>query len=294
MSRVHTPVLLRQVIEYLDPTPSKRFIDATLGAAGHTLALLEHGADVVGIDRDQDILALATQNIAAAGYSAHFHPVHANFAAALAPDSSYLDGVYDGILFDLGVSSLQLDTPARGFSFRFDAPLDMRMDRALKVTAADLINGLGKKELFTLLTSLGQERHSKKIVAKIIETRKIKPLKTTTDLVKLIESVVPSHKSARLHPATRVFQALRMAVNTEREELKAALPSALSWLSRGGVLAVISFHSLEHQIVQEFLQNYLTSGELKDLADGEVTPTASEIKANHRARSAVLRVMRKQ
>lgn len=287
MKKLHTPVMLRQVVEYLDPAPGKKYLDATLGAAGHTLALLEQGADVVGIDRDAAILSIAEQTIAKAGYIEHFHAVYSSFADALSREPQ---ARYNGILFDLGVSSYQLDTKERGFSFRYHAPLDMRMDQSLAVTAADLVNGLGKKELFALISTLGEDRNARKIVNAIIDARKLHPIKTTTDLVHLVESVVAGHNT-RIHPATRLFQALRMAVNLEREELKAALPSALSCLAPGGILAVITFQSLEESIVHDFL---VGEGSLAVVTPIPIVPTNSEIKTNPRSRSAKLHVARKQ
>jgi len=285
---MHTPVLLYEVIKYLDPAPGKKYLDCTLGYGGHTLALLEKGAKVTGIDQDVDILEAAQKRISDAGYTDQFTALRTSFGSALENDR-LPDNHYAGILFDLGVSSYQLDTPERGFSFRFDAPLDMRMDRGLAVTAKDLINGLGKNELIELFTTLGEEHHAKKIVAKIVETRKIKPITTTLELAKLIEKVVT--KTGKIHPATRVFQALRMAVNSEREELKAALPSALSKLCVDGVLATISFHSLEEKIILDFYQANQSTITLLSL--DPITPSPQEILSNPRSRSAKLYVGRK-
>jgi len=248
MTLLHTPVLVKEVTEFLAPDSGKDYIDATLGYGGHTLELLQAGSSVVGIDQDADILELATKRINEAGYGYRFTPMRGSFASALASDRLPLDH-YAGVLFDLGVSSYQLDTPGRGFSFRYDAPLDMRMDKSLGVTARDLINGLGKKELVTLFSTLGQEKAALKLAEAIVDARKLKPIETTKELADLIAKFVPRH--GKIHPATKVFQALRMAVNSEREELKAALPSALSHLQNGGVLAVIAFHSLEDIIVQD-------------------------------------------
>lgn len=287
MKHVHTPVLLREAVASLDPQPGKRFIDATLGGGGHTMALLEKGADVVGIDRDAMILAIAGKRIADSGYTSHFTAVHSTFADALSIGDK-LSGKYDGILFDLGVSSLQLDRGERGFSFMQDAPLDMRMDDRLQVTAADLINGLGKKELSELFSLLGEERAAKKIATAIADRRKLKPIRRTLELAQLIESVVP--RTGHLHPATKVFQALRMAVNSEREELKAALPSALSWLGLDAVLAVISFHSLEDVIVKDFMQFHEKSGDLSIDKRSPIKPADAEIARNPRSRSARLRI----
>lgn len=284
---LHTPVLLKEVTQILSPEAGRSYIDATLGFGGHTLELLKAGATVIGIDQDADILEKATKRITEAGLSANFTGIHSSFASVLGSDRLE-DGLYSGILMDLGVSSYQLDTPARGFSFRHDAPLDMRMNKDLAVTARDLINGLGKNELIELFATLGEEYAAKKIVTAIITARKSKPITTTAELANLVARNVTRSKS-HLHPATKVFQALRMAVNTEREELKAALPSAWSKLTSGGVLAVISFHSLEDEIVNNFFVNLKDAFAVSDV----ITPTLDEQYNNHRSRSAKLRYGRK-
>jgi 16S rRNA (cytosine1402-N4)-methyltransferase len=283
---LHKPVLLTEVVTFLSPAPGKRYLDATLGYAGHSLGLLKAGADIVGLDRDQDLLNIATKRVEEEGYSAHFSPVHTAFS-----DLSSVEGVFDGILFDLGVSSYQLDTPKRGFSFRFDAPLDMRMDQDLAVTARDLVNGLGKNELIALFSTLGEEKYAKKIAEVICDTRKEKPIVTTKQLADLVASVVPQTKT--IHPATKIFQALRMAVNSEREELKAALPSALSKLAQGGILAVISFHSLEDKIIKTWINDMVEAGLVEMVTTAPIGPSTEEISANPRSRSAQLRVVRR-
>jgi 16S rRNA (cytosine1402-N4)-methyltransferase len=283
---LHTPIMLYRVVEYLAPAPGKKFIDATLGYAGHTLALLEKGASVIGIDQDADMLEMATARIAEGGFADRFTPMHSSFSGALSGDRI---GEVDGILFDLGVSSYQLDTPKRGFSFRYDAPLDMRMDRSLAVTAKDLINGLGKKELIALFKTLGEEKAALKIVEAIIDQRKIKPIETTKQLADLVSRVTPGN--GRVHPATKVFQALRMAVNTEREELKAALPSALSHLALGGVMALLSFHSLEDEIIDLWIATELKNGTIKLVTPSPESPSVNEVTGNPRSRSAKLRVI---
>lgn len=284
---LHTPVLLQEVVQIMQPATGKTYLDATLGYGGHSLSLLQAGATVIGVDQDADILELARQRLTSAGLTAHFTAIHSSFAAALASER-ITSQTFDGILFDLGVSSYQLDTPDRGFSFRHEAPLDMRMNKDLAVTAKDLINGLGKNELTELFKTLGEERETRAIVKAILEERKKNPIETTTALANLIAKNVRRSKS-HLHPATKVFQALRMAVNTEREELKAALPSAWSCLKPGGVLAVISFHSLEDEIVKSFFASLPNLAEVSDV----ITPSLDEQYDNHRSRSAKLRYGRK-
>jgi 16S rRNA (cytosine1402-N4)-methyltransferase len=288
---LHTPVMLDEVIHYLDPKPGKRFIDATLGYAGHALELLKAGAEVVGIDRDEDLLKIAVERITKAGFIEQFTPVNVAFSEALDKDKSLLEGKFDGILFDLGVSSYQLDTPERGFSFRYDAPLDMRMDQRLSVTAADLVGGLGKNEMTELFTTLGEEGNAKRIASAIASERLIRPIKTTEQLANLIINTVG--RSRGIHPATKVFQALRMAVNSERLELKAALPSALSYLKEGGVIVTISFHSLEDRIVKQWMNDAESAGQIELVTSGVVEPGSAEVAKNPRSRSAKLRVCRR-
>lgn len=288
---LHTPVMLAEVVHYLNPGPGKRFIDATLGYAGHTLELLKTGAEVVGIDRDQDLLKIAIERITKAGFINQFTPVNLAFSEALDKDSRHLEGKFDGILFDLGVSSYQLDTPERGFSFRYDAPLDMRMDQRLSVTAADLVGGLGKNELIELFTTLGEEGNAKRIASAICSERKIRKIETTEQLANLITQTIG--RSRGIHPATKVFQALRMAVNSERLELKAALPSALSYLKAGGIIATISFHSLEDRIVKTWMNDAESAGQIELLSHGVIEPGAAEVAKNPRSRSAKLRVARR-
>ncbi len=288
---IHTPVMLAEVIHYLDPKPGKRYLDATLGYAGHTLEILKLGAEVVGIDRDEDLLAIATDRIAKAGFAKSFTPIHSSFAAALDPARMILAGKFDGILFDLGVSSYQLDTPGRGFSFRYDAPLDMRMDKSLAVTAADLVNGLGKNELTELFLTLGEEGNAKRIATAICAQRKVRKIETTEQLADLIISLVGRPRG--IHPATKVFMSLRMAVNSEREELKAALPSALSWLKEGGLVVTIAFHSLEDRLIKGWMNDAESAGQIEKITNGIVEPSSEEIAHNPRSRSAKLRVAKR-
>ena len=288
---IHTPVLLAEVIHYLSPLPGKRFIDATLGYAGHALEMMKLGAEVVGIDRDEDMLNIAIERITGAGFIKQFTPINLSFADALDKEKKVLEGKFDGILFDLGVSSYQLDTPDRGFSFRYDAPLDMRMDKKLAVTAADLVNGLGKNELVELFTTLGEEGNARRIVNELTRQRLIHKIETTEPLSNLIISVVGRPRG--IHPATRVFQALRMAVNSERLELKAALPSALSYLREGGVMATIAFHSLEDRIVKSWMNDAESAGQIEIMTNGPVEPGTEEVARNPRSRSAKLRVAKR-
>ncbi len=282
----HIPVMTNEVLEYLQPSPGKVIVDATVGSAGHTKILAEQGAKVIGIDRDQEILEFARQNLGSLISQVTLKYGQFSQIKELVGNSQV-----DGILFDLGVSSLQLDTPARGFSFRHDAQLDMRMDKNLSVTAKDLINGLGRKELHELFQKLAEEQHPQRLVNAILESRRLKPITTTKQLADLIAKVKKS--SGKIHPATKIFQALRIAVNDELNQLKAALPSALSLLKAGGVCVVISFHSLEDRIVKQIFRRFSSQG-YQLLTKKPLRPTPQEIADNPRSRSAKLRAIQRQ
>jgi 16S rRNA (cytosine1402-N4)-methyltransferase len=299
----HIPVLLDEVLEGLSPLPGQRFIDGTLGAGGHTEAILKavapHG-QVLALDADPSALEIARRRLAAYGDRARF--VHSNFAqlAAVARDLDFVP--VHGVLLDLGLSSMQLDAVERGFSFQSAGPLDMRYDPNSPTTAADLVNNLAQDELADLIYRFGEERRSRAIARAIVAAR---PLHTTHQLAEVVARAVGGRRGDRLHPATRTFQALRIAVNDELEVLRAALPAATSILAPGGRLAVISFHSLEDRIVKEFFrresrdcicppeQPVCTCGHratLHIITPKPITVTSTEAALNPRARSAKLRV----
>jgi 16S rRNA (cytosine1402-N4)-methyltransferase len=299
----HIPVLLDEVLEGLSPLPGQRFIDGTLGAGGHTEAILKaiapHG-QVLALDADPSALEIARRRLAAYGDRVRF--VLANFAqlAAVARDLDFVP--VHGILLDLGLSSMQLDAVERGFSFQSTGPLDMRYDPNGPTTAADLVNNLAQDELADLIYRFGEERRSRAIARAIVAAR---PLHTTHQLAEVVARAVGGRRGDRLHPATRTFQALRIAVNDELDVLRAALPAATSILAPGGRLAVISFHSLEDRIVKEFFrresrdcicppeQPVCTCGHratLHIITPKPITVTSTEAALNPRARSAKLRV----
>ncbi|MBC7220512.1 16S rRNA (cytosine(1402)-N(4))-methyltransferase RsmH [Candidatus Bipolaricaulota bacterium] len=287
-ARWHEPVLVAEVLHFLDPAPGKLFVDATVGTGGHAQALLSRGARVIGID--QDPLALERARTRLAPFSGQVQLLHGNFRdlpdllLPLSPPR------VDGILFDLGASSFQLDSPERGFSFMGDGPLDMRMDPGGPATAADLVNHLPEAELTRILWEYGEERHARRIARAIVRAR---PLRTTTELAHLVARAVgDKSRRYRIHPATRTFQALRIAVNDELGALRAALPSALGLLAPGGTLCVISFHSLEDRIVKRFVREEALTGRFEALTKKPITPTVEEIARNPRARSAKLRAGR--
>lgn len=310
---MHIPVLRDAVIENLLPSGRvvERVIDGTLGAGGHAAALLEGGARaLLGLDCDERALEIARANLAVYGDRAHV--VHASYADMTAEAARLgWDGV-DAILLDLGVSSMQLDTPERGFAFRAEGPLDMRFDPGgSRPTAADLINTLDERELADLFFRYGEERDSRRLARAVVRER---PLATTRDLAAVIERAAPrrhpaSRHDARIHPATRVFQALRIAVNDELSVIEDALPQAINLLRPGGRLAVISFHSLEDRIVKDAFRLASTDcicppktpicicghhASVRLINRKPIVADDGESADNPRSRSAKLRVVEKQ
>jgi 16S rRNA (cytosine1402-N4)-methyltransferase len=299
----HASVLLAEVLEALQPQryPEGRFIDGTLGAGGHAAALLSAAprARLLGIDRDPRSLAVARERLASFGERVIF--AHTNFDQMAALAAQHAFAPVDAILLDLGFASMHVDDSERGFSFRSDAPLDMRYDPQSGVpSAADLLNTLSAEALADLLYTYGEERESRRLARAIVAAR---PLQTTRQLAELIERVMPRRE--KIHPATRTFQALRIAVNDELGALERVLPQTLALLRRGGRVAIISFHSLEDRIVKQFFaresadclcpprQPRCTCGHqatLRLITHKPITPTEAEIAANPRSRSAKLRV----
>lgn len=284
----HISVMLLEVLEYLQPGPQKQFIDATLGGGGHTKALLDHGALVLGIDQDHDALNHVASRLNHPNLTTH----QANFREISSVAETHGFTEVDGVLFDLGVSSHQFDEAERGFSFNKEAALDMRMDQNLSVTAADLLAALGPKELTKLFSTYGEEPRARKIAEVIVAERKRLPITTTMQLARLIEKVYRGQHS-HLHPATKVFQALRIAVNDEINNLKEALPQAFSLLKPGGRMAVISFHGGEDRVVKQFIKQQESENIGKNLTPKPLVPSELEISQNIRSRSAKLRVIEK-
>lgn len=300
----HVPVLLDEVLAWLAPRPGGVYVDATIGAGGHAEAILQRiapGGRVIGIDRDAEALAVAEQRLAR--YAASIILRHANFTAIRAVVAEAGFEAVDGIVMDLGASSLQLEAADRGFSFTRPGPLDMRMDRAQSLRAADLVNELSEDELGDIIWKYGEERWARRIARTIVRRR---PLATTDALAAATSEGIPRRAWPRaIHPATRTFQALRIATNRELEALEQALPDAVGALWGGGKLCVITFHSLEDRIVKH---SYLrlsrdcicppgsptcTCGGkrlLRVLTRRPVGPSIGELEANPRARSAKLRV----
>lgn len=291
----HVPVLLNEVIAGLAPRPGGRYIDATLGGAGHAFAMLAASVPdgrLLGIDADPAALAAAEARLLP--YSARASLVHGNFRELARLAAAHGFASADGILLDLGVSSYQLDTPARGFSFAADAPLDMRLDPTQGPTAAELLNDTPEEALADLIYRYGDERGSRRIARQIGEARRKRPIASTGELAELVARALGG-RHGKIHPATRTFQALRIAVNHELESLEAALPQAIELLAPGGRLAIISFHSLEDRIVKLFFRaesGYAGSphNRLAIVTKKPIVAGADEAQRNPRSRSAKLRI----
>src|SRR5262249_20227174 len=239
----HTPVLVDETIQFLGPKPGNRFIDATLGAGGHTLAILERtlpDGRVLGIDQDETALANAKATLESFGSRVVF--VHSNFRAVRMIAETYGFLECDGVLADLGISSMMVDDPSRGFSFMHEGPLDMRMDRSQALTAADVVNNYSEKELADIIYTYGEERRSRPIARSIVRSR---PLQRTTVLVRAVERVSGGPRYGQIHPATRTFQGLRIYVNDELGSLEEFVDSSIAVVRAGGRVVVIAFHSLE-------------------------------------------------
>jgi 16S rRNA (cytosine1402-N4)-methyltransferase len=288
----HKPVLLKEVIENLGVEKGKKYIDATLGDAGHTIEILKLGGEVLGLEINEVGLERALGRIKEEGLEENFIGVCGNFKniEEIAKENGF-DEV-SGIIYDLGYSSFELEGANLGLSFQKDEPLDMRLDSSLGVSAADLINSLSEKELTSLLFTYSQEKLSKKIAKAIIEARKLEKIQTTSDLVKIIESVTsPDYERGRINPATRTFQALRIVVNDEITNLEKSLPRAARILLPGSKILVISFHSLEDKVAKEFGRSARLS--VAEVTERPILPSDEEIEQNPRARSAKLRVFEK-
>lgn len=292
----HKPVMCIEAIGCLKLKPGLTVVDATIGTAGHASKILEAitpGGRLIGIDRDSDSLAIAEGNLKE--YQNNVTLVHSDFRNIDKVLDSLNIGQVDGILLDLGVSSYQLDTKERGFSFRYDAPLDMRMDKTSYIAAYDLVNNLTEKEISDILWSFGQERWHNAIAKHLVRERIGVPVSTTAQLRDIVLKAIP-HKfgRSRIHPATRTFQALRIAVNRELEALDEALSKVPRFLKKGGVISVISFHSLEDRIVKHNFKELGQKGVYHVITKKPITPEDDEVTDNPRARSGKLRAARRR
>lgn len=310
MGAPHRPVLLEETLKYLVPERGGLFVDCTVGLGGHSEAILKSSPDtrILGLDLDPAALEYSRQRLAPFG--TRFRSVQANFRQIKSVLSEAGEGDPDGILVDLGVSSLQFDSPERGFSFRFDAPLDMRMDPASGATAAELLQQLPEAELARIIFEFGEERHSRRIARRIVERREQgQPVTTTAELAELVRHATGGgRKRQQIHPATRTFQALRIAVNNELEGLGEFVETAVDLLTPEGRFVAISFHSLEDRIVKRELRRLSGHCEcpprlpvcscgarkaVEILTRRPVVPGDREVDENPRARSAKLRACRK-
>lgn len=286
MSKYHTTVLLQEAIEGLNIIAGEKYIDATLGGGGDAIEIVNRGGILLGIDVDQEAVDFVKKNIKS---KENITLIKGNFKDI---DTIAKENRFDqvsGIIFDFGVSGRQLEEAERGFSFRNDAPLDMRMDKELSVTAADLINALTKEELYELITKFGEDNFARRISEAIIRARKIRPIVTTVQLSRVVKRVVP-WGSGKKHPATKLFQALRIAVNDELNSTKTALPKSLDLLKNRGRIVCISFHSLEDRIVKQTFLEWYKSGFGTVITKKPVVPSEEEIILNSKSRSAKLRI----
>jgi 16S rRNA (cytosine1402-N4)-methyltransferase len=299
MTQEHVTVLLNEAVQALVHKKDGVYVDATFGRGGHSRAILDSLSPygrLIAFDQDPEAIQAARSCI----HDQRFSIVHANFESM----SQYIHQPVDGVLLDLGVSSPQIDTPERGFSFRFDAPLDMRMDNTRGITVADWLNQATEKEISDVLWVYGEERFSKKIARVIVQERMLRPIQTTYELASLVKRVIRIFEPGQ-HPATRTFQALRIWINHELDVLEQALQQSLYLLSEGGRLAVISFHSLEDRLVKQFMRRAekpdmppawlpiknedLPQPILKRMGKA-VRPSLQEIQKNSRSRSAIMRL----
>ncbi|HEX7041676.1 MAG TPA: 16S rRNA (cytosine(1402)-N(4))-methyltransferase RsmH [Patescibacteria group bacterium] len=291
MSNYHKSVLLQETIDGLAIKSGQKYIDATLGAGGHTREIIKRGGVVLGIDQDNEALEFVRENFKSEILQSKLKLSYGNFSniSKIATENGFER--VSGIIFDIGVSSHQLDSPERGFSFLSDSPLDMRMDKSLQVTAADLVNGLTKSELAELFLKYGEEKFANRIAQNIVLRREKGPIITTLDLANVIYRSYPV--KGKIHPATRVFQALRIAVNDELNSLSDALLKALDLLESGGRIAVISFHSLEDRIVKNMFKNFQEENRGRIITEKPIVPLENEQIENKRSRSAKLRIFEK-
>ncbi len=294
MSNLHIPVMLDEIIDYLNLSPGKTIVDATIGTGGHSKSIIEKimpGGRLIGIDRDQESLAIAKERLSKYGNTCQF--IYGNFCD--------IDNILErlkikrigGILFDLGLSSFQLEDANRGFSFQQEGPLDMRLDRDSYISAYDLVNNLNEEEISSLLWNFGQERWHNRIAHLLVEERERQPIATTVQLANIVMRAMPKryrYRHYRIHPATRTFLGMRIAVNRELETLETAINKTIEFLNKQGRICVISFHSLEDRIVKLSFRKAAQEGKIKIITPKPLTTTITEIETNPSSRSAKLRV----
>jgi 16S rRNA (cytosine1402-N4)-methyltransferase len=295
--QLHTPVMLAEVLEYLDPKPGKVIVDATVGMGGHSLEIIKRitpGGTLIAIDRDKESLAIAQERLKDFSDSVEF--VYGNFSDIEEISKRLKLEKIDGIVLDLGVSTFQLTQAERGFSFTREGPLDMRLDRNSYISAYDLVNNLNEDEISNLLWSFGQERWHNRIAHRVVEERQKHPITTTAELSEIVMRAIPPRFRRfhyRIHPATRTFQAVRIAVNRELEALEQVLARTIPLVAPGGRICVISFHSLEDRVVKWAFRKAATDGAVKILTPKPLIPTESEARANPSSRSSKFRAVEK-
>jgi len=297
-TRYHTPVMMSEIINYLNLSPGKIVVDATIGTGGHSEEILKRilpGGRLIGIDRDQESLAVARERLGE--FSNYCEFVHENFVGIDTILSNLNIKKVDAILFDLGISSFQLENPHRGFSFQVEGPLDMRLDRDSYISAYDLVNNLNEEEISTLLWNFGQERWHSRIARLLVKEREQHPIATTSELANIVVRSIPhrySRRYYRIHPATRTFQAVRIAVNRELEILDSAVNKAISVLNNKSRICVISFHSLEDRVVKLNFRQAYAQGLINIITPKPLTPSYAEIETNPSSRSSKLRVAQRK
>lgn len=289
---IHTPVLLREAVEGLNVSTGKKFIDATLGGGGHSREIIVRGGLVLGVDQDEEALEFVRDDQRSNIKERKLTVAHGNFRdiKKVAVENGYEKA--DGILFDLGVSSYQLDSSGRGFSIKKDENLDMRMDASQTLSAYEVVNSYPKEKLIEIFYKYGEEHNARNIAEEIVIRRKKNEIKTTKELAEIIERI--PHKSEPIHPATRTFQAVRIEVNGELEAIKIALRDSMDILNTDGRLVVISFHSLEDRIVKQMFEQFRRSGMGNTLTKKPVTSSDEEVNKNKRSRSAKMRVFERR
>jgi 16S rRNA (cytosine1402-N4)-methyltransferase len=282
----HDPVLLNEVLENLKIEKNKIYVDCTLGDGGHSIGILEKGGKVFGIDYNDESINRTKDRVRKMGLDENFQTIKENFKNI----QNFIDYGVSGFLFDLGYSSFHLEGYGKGLSFQKDEELDMRVDTSRGVKAKDLLKLLDVKQLESIFRVFGEEKYSKRIAQEIVRKREVKEIHSTSDLIEIIRSVVPSQQ-VKINPATRVFQSLRIVVNQELENLKLALPQAESLTLPGGRILVITFHSLEEKLVKEFSRDF--QPRIKLIGGGVILPSQDEVTRNPRSRSAKLFVLEK-
>jgi 16S rRNA (cytosine1402-N4)-methyltransferase len=292
----HNPVLVKEAISFLNPVPGQIIVDATIGGAGHSEQILQRitpGGMLIGIDRDEEALRLASERLRS--FERSFKLINKNFKYLREILKDIGVNKANGIIFDLGISSIQMEAWQRGFSIKNDGPLDMRMDRNQSLTAKDVVNCLSEKGLSEIIRDFGEERFHRRIARHIIEERKKKEISTTAELTEVILRSLPyRYHKYKIHPATRTFQALRITVNDELDSISEALKELPEVLEKGARACVISFHSLEDRIVKNIFKQFKAEGHFNTLTKKPIMADENEVVTNPRSRSAKLRVVERQ